>query len=811
LPAGDRRYGIVALGRRANYKTGGVRARLPLHFSDECFERVINPIANFCLARWRRLLFLCLSGLLSASLTLAQGPPAPPAGNQSQSPSTGSKKGGIAEITASGPQTRNGAVYTADQDVDVVYQEMHLQADHVEYNDQTDETLARGHVIFDYENQHLEADEAHLNVATGKGVFYNVRGRIHLERKPNPLVLLTQNPLYFEAKEVDRLSEYVYDVHHGWFTVCHPQKPTWQFYAPKAKITLEKSVAMVDANFHLYGVPLLWTPYSTAPASTNARQSGFLMPLLGNSNTKGFTLGDAFYWAPKPWLDATAGFEYFSKRGPGERGTFRMTPYENTSIKYTYFGVQDRGILVGDTLTKQGGYEQGLEVQSLWKDGWRFVTDLNQLSSPVFRLAFAGTYSEAINSEVRSSVFLTNNFGPYSLNFSVLNDKSYLELIPANSVVLRSAPQVDFSSVEQAPWRDLPVYFSLSTFAGAVHRDDEFISTASFVPRAEFAPSVTIPFHFGVWLGVTTTATFRTTYYGDSLNASGDVVDNSISRNTGEFQVEFRPPTLERFFDRPLTRRRYKHSIQPMFTYRYVTGVNDFADFIRFDSNATLTNTNEIEYGINQHLYLKDGDGQPVDFLSWQVVQKHYFDPTFGGALVPGQRNVFEALDSITPFAFAATPRNWSPIVSDVKLTPGGPYDLESIIEYDPQLDKVTTIGTLLKVKPYSEFYATVADFRLQGDPVVQPLSHQIRGIIGYGDLVRKGFNVSAGISYDILTSTVLNQFVQVTYNGGCCGLSVEYGRFNLATVRSENQFRVGLILANIGTFGNLRRQEKIF
>jgi LPS-assembly protein len=246
-------------------------------------------------------------------------------------------------------------------------------------------------------------------------------------------------------------------------------------------------------------------------------------------------------------------------------------------------------------------------------------------------------------------------------------------------------------------------------------------------------------------------------------------------------------------------------------TYRYVTGVNNFADFIRFDSNATLTDTNQVEYGINQHLYLKTGDGQPLDFLSWKLVQDHYFDPTFGGALVTGQRNVFQALDSITPFAFAATPRDWSPIVSDVKLTPGGIYDAESIIEYDPQLKKVTTIGTLLKVKPYSQFFATIADFRLQGDPVVQPPSHQIRGIVGYGDIVRKGFNLSAGISYDILTNTLLNQFVEASYNSGCCGLSVEYGRFNLATVRSENQFRVGLILANIGTFGNLRRQEKIF
>lgn len=781
-----------------SYKSGEVRARLPLH-SDEFIDRVKNTLAKSRPGRLRRFFLFSLLGVLPTQPGAAQKVPPP------------SAAGAIAEITASGPQRREGDLYIADKDVNVVYQGMHLQADHVEYNDDTNEAVARGHVIFDYENQHLEGDEGQLNVGTGKGVFRNVKGTVRLERRPNPLVLVSENPLYFEAKEVDRLSEDVYDVHHGWFTICEPRSPTWQFYAPEAHVTLEKSVAMVNANFRLYRVPLLWSPYATAPAGTNMRQSGFLLPVLGNSNSKGFTFGDAFYWAPKTWLDATAGFEYFSLRGPGERASLRAQPFENTSIKYNYFGVEDRGIPVGGVITKQGGYEQGLEVQSLWKNGWRFVTDLNQLSSPVFRLAFAGTYNQAIDSEIRSSAFLTNNFGGFSFNISSLNDRSYLELIPANSVLLRSAPQADFSSVEQAPWRNLPVYFSFSTFAGAVHRDDEFISTASFVPRAEFAPEVTIPIHFGAWLGVTTSATFRTTYYGDSFDASGNVIDQSITRNTGEFVVELRPPTLERFFDRPRTRRRYKHTIEPVFTYRYVTGVNNFADFIRFDSNATLTDTNEIEYGINQHLYVKENDDQPVDFLSWRLVQKHYFDPTFGGALVPGQRNVFEALDSITPFAFAATPRNWSPIVSDVKLTPGGRYDAESIIEYDPQLKKVTTIGTLLKVKPYSQLYATVADFRLQGNPLVQPPSHQIRGIIGYGDLVRKGFNLSAGVSYDILTDTLLNQFVQVSYNGGCCGLSVEYGRFNLATVRSENQFRVGLILANIGTFGNLRRQEKIF
>ena len=721
------------------------------------------------------------------------------------------KSGEMAEITANGPQRKEGELYIADNDVDVHYHGMRLQADHVEYNNDTNLAVARGHVVYDYQNEHLEADEAQLNVGTNQGTFQNVRGSIHLDRHPNPLLLVSENPLYFQAAQVDRLSEDLYLVHHGWFTVCDPRSPTWQFYAPEAKVTLEKTVALVNANFRVYRVPLFWLPYATAPAGDHIRQSGFLLPILGNSNSKGFTVGDAFYWAPKPWMDATVGFEYFSRRGPGQRAALRMKPFENTSIRYTYFGVEDRGVPGVTPPEKQGGYTQQLEVQSLWNHGWRFVTDLNQLSSLTFQLAFAGTYAEAINSEIRSSVFLTNNFRGFSFNIASLNDRGFLELVPANSVVLRSAPEASFSSVEQAPWRGLPVYFSFSSFAGTVHRDDEFIDTPNFVGRTEFAPKVTIPLHFGNWLGVTTSATFRSTYYGDSFNAMDEVSGTGIARNTGEFEVDLRPPTLERFFERPLTKRRYKHTIEPLITYRYVTGVNDFANFIRFDSNATITDTNQFEYGVTQRLYLKQGDDQPIDFLSWKLVQDHYFDPTFGGALVTGQRNVFEALDSITPFAFAATPRNWSPIISDVTLTPGGRYDAESIIEYDTQLKKVTTIGTILKVKPYREFYATVADFRLQGNPIVQPPSHQIRGIIGYGDLVRKGFNLSAGVSYDLLTNTLLNQFVQVSYNGSCCGLSVEYGRFNLATVRSENQFRVGLILANIGTFGNLRRQEKIF
>ncbi len=714
--------------------------------------------------------------------------------------------------------------------MDLRYGNERLRADHVEYNDQTNEGLARGHVQFDYENQHLEAEEAHYNVSTGRGTFVKVRGTIKIERRANPAVLITENPLSFEARSVEKFGENLYVINDAWITVCDPEHPRWQFFAPRARVQIGKTLALVNANFRLFRVPLIWLPYATAPAGPRVRESGFLIPNVGNSTSKGFVFGDAFYWAPRPWMDTTVGAELLSRRGSAERAEFRAKPWENTSIRYSYFGVVDRGVptvvnvgLPTQTVERvsQGGHEQRFGVQSLLKDNWRFVADVNELSSLTFRLAFADTFGEAINSEVRSSIFVTRNFDGFSLNVAALNDKSFLTINPQTSVSLRNAPEGRIGSVERAPWRDLPVYFGFEAFAGAVHRSDGVIDTPAAVGRSEFAPVVTVPIRFGPWLNVTSSAAFRTAFYGDSLvpgtSATGTPVlsGRSIVRNDGEFTLDFRLPTFERIFHKADSRRKFKHTIEPEARYRVVTGINNFPRLIRFDADSTLTDTNEISYGITQRLWVKEGDDQPQELISWRLSQKHFFDPTFGGALVPGVRNVFQTLDEISPFAFADGPRNWSPLISDFKVTPGGPLDFEQILEYDTQrgsAGQLTTIGTLAKIKPYKEFFFTVADFRLDANPLVlQPKSNQIRTLVGYGAETRKGFNFTTGISYDLTNDSLQNQLVQISYNGSCCGLALEYRRIALGQVRTDNQFRVAFIIANIGTFGNLRHQERIF
>src|SRR5450432_1029630 len=127
-----------------------------------------------------------------------------------------SPKGGVAELSSTGPQKRQGNLTLADGDVDIHYGAQRLQADHVEYNEETNEAVARGHVIFDYENQHLEASEAHYNVSTGRGTFLNVRGTVKIERRPNPSVLITENPLYFEAANVEKFNNDLFFLTSAW-------------------------------------------------------------------------------------------------------------------------------------------------------------------------------------------------------------------------------------------------------------------------------------------------------------------------------------------------------------------------------------------------------------------------------------------------------------------------------------------------------------------------------------------------------------------------------------------------------------------
>jgi LPS-assembly protein len=87
----------------------------------------------------------------------------------------------------------------------------------------------------------------------------------------------------------------------------------------------------------------------------------------------------------------------------------------------------------------------------------------------------------------------------------------------------------------------------------------------------------------------------------------------------------------------------------------------------------------------------------------------------------------------------------------------------------------------------------------------------QFRVALGYGGLGKRGFSAATSFGFDTEIRQLQFATAQTTYNWNCCGLTLEYRRYAIANVRNENLFRFTFTLANIGSFGNLRRQERLY
>ena len=612
--------------------------------------------------------------------------------------------GNTVQLTAQ-QQRKEGPLYIADGNVDIHYGEERLQADHVEYNSTTNDVVAQGHVQFDYQTQQINGERAAYNLKSGKGIFEHVRGWLHVMRKPNEEVYITPNPLYFEADSIERLDANTYRIHRAKMTVCDPDRPVWNFDTQEATLHVDKTLALVNSDFRVLRIPLLYVRRTLrCPRGASCASRDFCSPEFAHSTIKGTVLGDAYYWAPTYWADATLGAQIMTARGWSQTATVRMDPWENVTLSGSYYakwrgpaGCPGR---TGCACPRQRAPVRDQAGRTPGVHGWRAVADVHELSSLTFQLVFAGSFNEAVNSEVSTNAFLTNNFRGFSINFAANDYKNYLNAAtattPETSLSLRTLPEARFDSVDQSPWKKLPIYFGFDGYTDGVRRSDPNFTTPPIVDRTEFAPRMTIPLHLGDFLGVTSTYSVQSTLYGAQLNGF-NVVDQATWRTVGELSVDIRPPSFERVWERPHS--KWKHTIEPRLVYNYVTGVNDFARFIRIDEDDTISDTNELQYSVTQRLYHKtDAGSKEVLFLDAAAKIAPTTRRSEEPWKLPGRlETIFQTLDAVSAFAFADGPRHFSPLVSDLTLLPGGIYDAEFRQEFDPVRQRLTTSESLLE------------------------------------------------------------------------------------------------------------------
>ena len=773
-------------------------------------------------------------------------------------------------------QEKDGDVYKLRGEVEVHYRTYVLRADELTYDSNSGEATASGHFTLDGgpNDDHLKASHGSYNLTTEIGRFYDVTATTGLRFNGNRVILTSTAPFAFTGKVVEKTSSDHYVVYDGSITTCELPHPNWKFQARRVVVDVGANASIYHSDFLLHGFPVFYFPYATHPVVREARHSGFLIPTAGNSSTKGFTVGDSFYWAIDRSMDATIGSDYFSKRGWSQRGEFRARPSDASYVDLNYFGVIDRGI--GTPPLHEGGEEARLTAEGNFY-GFRAVSNVDYLSSFLFRLAFAEVFTQAVNSEVKSQLFLSKAYKGYSFGGMVERYQNFFQTTTANgtlsnppafdSIRILHTPSVDASSVDRSLGRS-PFFWSFDTSVAGLSRGEPGFNTGTPVGRFDFNPEISLPVQFRGW-SLRPGLTLHETYYNERF-VNGGEVPNPTNRQALDASVELRPPVLEKVFHRDFLGRKWKHVIEPRAVYRYVTGVNDFAQVLHFDERDILSDTHEVEYGFVTRLYAKRPSspiteceapmtalavgaaapeqtvpwerptnfdrqscvqGPPVrEVVSLEVLQKYFLDPTFGGALVTGHRNVFTSTEELTGIAFITQPRHLSPLVSRLRVATANRTDTEWDVDYDFQLKRVNA-STLLVNYSYGPFTfggghaflqipQTVTTPATQSEGTCGPVDNsteitckfqQFRVALGYGGLARRGFSAATSFGFDAETRQLQFATGQTTYNWDCCGVTLEYRRYAIANVRNENLFRFTFSLANIGSFGNLRRQERLY
>jgi len=775
--------------------------------------------------------------------------------------------------------TRNGSVVTLDGEVVLNYRDRVVHADHIEFDQASGDLTATGHlhVTGGPNREDLTASHGTMNLKQQTATFYDVTGSVGLKSAGHTLTYSSSNPFLFTGRMVVRTGPQSYEIYDGTLTTCQLPHPDWLLYSGKFAVDSEKAKAQ-NSTFRLMNIPVLFLPYVTHPMDSEQRQTGFMIPVPGYSSTKGFTLGEEFYWAINRSTDLTVGAQYYSLRGWEQSATFRYRGLGNNFAKARYTGLLDRGIVTDGVYLNQGGEDATFSGRHDFSPQTRVVGDVEYLSSYAYREAFAENFSVAVSSDILSIIYGVHQWDGYSASFRVDRYQGLKQAevaatpttpeIPEEQVKIFHAPSLDFSSTEHEFGRT-GLLWNIDASQAGLSRVQPGFSTGGLTQRFDLHPELSYRIGFDGW-HVLASAGARETVYSRSRQVpysdTGLPVElpNSLNRSDAEFEADLRAPVVERTFDSPGVEKFFdgndvKHTIEPELTYRYVTGVSNFLNVLRFDDVDIVSDTNELEYGVTQRLFLRpvknrpckerppavaqaqnwdDGDvvqtrGPVVDprdrtpscgshpLISWRLTQKYFFNESFGGAVIDGRRNIFDTTLNFSGIAFLTEPRAISPLISRLRVRTSSHMDVEWDFDLDTGAKKFTSNNVLVDVHENNIFaglsYARLnAPGRFYTEGVSSSVSdfNQLRLLLGYGSPTKPGLGVAGNVGLDLnATNTGLVQYgaVQSSYNWDCCGLSVEVRKYELGSVRNETAERFNFTLLNIGTAGNLRRAASLF
>ncbi|HVG38859.1 MAG TPA: LPS assembly protein LptD [Pyrinomonadaceae bacterium] len=759
-------------------------------------------------------------------------------------------------------------IFIYEGDVDARIGTYRLQADKITIYEATNKAVAEGNVVFDQEGeqrQRITGSRAEFNYATKLGYFENSTGFTN-QTQDGTII-------YYTADRVERVKLDTIVATNVEVTACEDIVPKWSFRAKRAEIKANDRIKLSTPSFRVKEIPVILLPYGSIPIKRRDRSSGFLTPTFSFSGNKGARLSTAYYQTLGRSADITLRNDLYSARGVGLGADVRTRANSRSFLNFGFFAVKDRifGKKEGPDAPNQGGSSFYVNGVHYFPNGFLAAADVNITSNLAFRQIFSDTIQQAISPEERSQVFVNRNYSDYSFNFLA---RTQVTSIPNVRVRTRQLPSVSFEKRPSALsyFKKVPLYFSIGSSLDGVSRKETVedlaafqaegngnpIITPSVVQRLDVFPRFSLPLYRNGW-SLTASAGARATYYSSSIDpATRLVLTRDVARGYGDFEVDLRPPALARNFYRGDNSFRVRHVIEPYLIYRRIAGINNFHRLILFDSTEAVAETNEFEYGVTNRFFTRrspeqvaggaaknsataftspeqaTGDqattattprkaapsSQPYEILSVTMRAKYFFDPYFGGALIPGRRNQFYPINTFSGFTYGGVPRRFSPIAIETRVRPTVEWLADVRTDLDVQGGGFRNVSVTFGLnRPVVQAFQT---FYYTRSISLAPSLRQFGGATGKEPGTLRGSQWSpsvflgnresglfGGVSYffDFQnrpgkgSSSLISSTTTIGYTFDCCAAAVQHYYFDVG-LRRENRLLFTFRLNGIGTFG---------
>lgn len=539
-----------------------------------------------------------------------------------------------------------------------------------EYDQQASNARLFGQVRYREKGLLLTSEQADANMLSGDTRFYNAQYVMHQEHMRG------------QAEQITRYGDRWVELSEGAITYCEPGSNAWQIAADNIELNPETGRGVArHATLDIAGVPVLYTPYLSFPID-DRRQSGFLYPSFGYSESDGVDIAIPYYFNLAENYDDTLTLRHIGERGLLLENEFRyMNSWSHNSLS--------NGWLSNDEQVDEDRWLFGFEHSGRPMDSLYSRIDFTRVSDDDY-FEDLGTSLEVQRDDHLDQLFELRYLQPgwnlalRTQSYQTIDGTTPYERVPqllltGNQSRLAGLFDLNYTAEYTRFERDLDSIYAPKGVAAATVGD-----------RVHLRPRVSAAFERPFGFLRPAAMLWHSEYELENDEATDRNGNRSISANIFSLDSGL---VFERDF--ALADGQYIQTLEPRLLLLHSDADQPDADIPAFDSsrlgftyynlfhetgwsgNDRVANTQQASLGLSSAVYSDQG----IEKLRVGVAQAHYFKDREQPALRPGDITGEESSSNL------ATLANWN-FTRNLRLTHNGEVDRDSyeLLEHNYKL-----------------------------------------------------------------------------------------------------------------------------